>query len=127
MTNRFSLLVGVCVLLFVPLAHLLGVLLGIYTQQIETGFVWFDNVLHLLVGFGFSLLVFSATTAAWRACLIVFVLAVLWEVVEMIMYLSLPELSIYLKTYSPTLFEAAQDVASNMGGFIIVWMLKKYV
>lgn len=120
-------MVGVCVLLFVPLAHLLGVLLGIYTQQIETGFVWFDNVLHLLVGFGFSLLVFSATTAAWRACLIVFVLAVLWEVVEMIMYLSLPELSIYLKTYSPTLFEAAQDVASNMGGFIIVWMLKKYV
>ncbi|MEK7612612.1 MAG: hypothetical protein AAB449_00470 [Patescibacteria group bacterium] len=114
--------------------HFIAVVTGVYDIQINQGFVWFDNVLHVIVGVAFGLWWFRILRT-WRpnvsrtvtiASLFAFVLflAISWEVSEYIFFQIFDSFALGLKVYSPSLQEAFFDAASDMVGvFILVGVL----
>ena len=81
--NKVIVLFGAIIIL-----HLSATKFGIYDMQIEKGFVWFDNILHILAGIAFGLTwVWIAQKRNYRHISImiltfVAVTAVIWEVFE---------------------------------------------
>jgi glycopeptide antibiotics resistance protein len=118
-----TLLVGVIAL------HLVANALGVYDTQIEAGFVWIDNVLHMLVGVAVGLfwlrflhLRKPGASAAFRAgstVAIVLTAAVIWELLEFAFYISMQTYAVSLNIYSPSLLEAVEDVVSNVVGGLL--------
>ncbi|TSC85516.1 MAG: hypothetical protein G01um10148_902 [Parcubacteria group bacterium Gr01-1014_8] len=104
--------------------------LGIYDTQIQNGFVWFDNVLHALVGATLALgllrwlgkknTMLSQTFTAITTLHFVLIAATAWELFEYIFFTLFPNYALYLKLYSPSLVEAASDVFSNVFGAAIL-------
>ena len=118
------------ILILVVALHFIGNAMGVYEQQIEAGFVWFDNVLHALVGLAVGLLWLaflgkrrSERTVLFRASTaLVFVLAVamLWELVEFGFFKLFPTYAEQLNIYSPSLKEAFGDILSNVAGGLVL-------
>lgn len=116
--------------------HVVALYTGIYDAQIEQGSVWFDNVLHTVVGVAFGLVWIAVLehfkpniSIFWRvASTIAFValMAALWELLELAFYLFFKSHALGLKVYSPTLREALFDSASNIIGacLVLVWTVK---
>lgn len=108
--------------------HFLANSLGIYDAQIESGFVWIDNVLHALTGLAFALLGFSllGKTKFSKTLKLVFVLtfvlltALVWEFMELAFFKLFHSYAMSLKIYSPSLQEATADVVSNLVGAVLV-------
>lgn len=111
------------------LAHFVALYTGVYEAQMLQGRVWFDNVLHALVGAAFGLLWFgmlerrAPECKGWRraATTVLFVaaMAAAWELFEVAFYLFFESHALGLKVYSPTLREALFDSASNLLGALL--------
>lgn len=119
------------ILVIVAALHFAGNALGVYDMQIEAGFVWFDNVLHALVGLAVAVFFFDLIAeryperSFWPRALMslagVLVVAVLWELVEFGIYAAFPAYATDLNIYSPSVTEAMIDVVSNViGGILLV-------
>lgn len=113
------LLLGVFALHFIALAA------GIYDRQIEAGFVWFDNILHALIGVIMGLLFLwlvrrydlrMAVPTVVTLPLFVLMAAIAWEVAEYVAFVLVAPLMTDLKIFSPSLMEASTDIASNILG-----------
>jgi len=113
-------------ILIIALLHFVALYSGLYDAQLKAGPVWWDNVLHVLVGITFGLawlwilqsrgvdtatLLGLASTAAF-----VLIMALAWEGAEYVTHALLPDLAENLKIFSPTLTEASTDIVSNMLG-----------
>lgn len=118
--------------------HFLANIFGIYDKQIEAGFVWFDDVLHVLVGIAFGLLWFwvvtkkkvaiSSVSLAVQTIVFVFILAITWEIFELVFFKSFTFYAYNLKIYSPSIREATTDILSNItGGVIILFLKDKFI
>jgi hypothetical protein len=115
------------------LLHFIAVFFGIYDAQIQSGFVWFDNVLHAMIGAAFGLLWFwileryrpavSVSVRIVTTIIFVLIAAVLWELLELVMYLAFTSYATTLKTYSPSVGEATMDSLSNIIGAIALIIL----
>lgn len=103
--------------------HTLCVILGIYDSQIANNFVWVDNILHMLVGAGVAHAAWVHIQNFLFALVSICILAFAWEVVEYFVYIMLPEVALAYKVYSPTLYEAGEDVVSNMVGGILILLV----
>jgi len=115
--------------------HFLANILGIYDEQIKSGFVWFDDVLHILVGIGFGLLwlwmvgeekiISSNIYVAIRMMIFVFIMALTWEILEFGFFKLFTSHANALKLYSPSIQEALTDIFSNIiGGFVVIFWKK---
>jgi hypothetical protein len=119
------LLVGAVVL------HFVGVFTGVYDAQLREGFVWYDNVLHALVGAAFALVWLYFFTGRFSGMLLVLstisfvaLMALAWELFEYGFYLVFKSGALGLKVYSPTIGEALRDGLSNVLGallFLVGW------
>lgn len=118
--------------------HFLANTFGIYDKQIEAGFVWFDDVLHVLVGIAFGFLWFWAVikkrvtilyiSVAVQIIVFVFIMAITWELFEFVFFKLFTSYAINLKIYSPSIREATADVFSNIvGSFIVIFWKKKQI
>ncbi len=113
--------------------HFFAVFAGVYDAQIARGFVWFDNLLHALVGVAFGLLWLYVVHARAMALslrglifsifAIVFVFAVVWELLELIFLLVAPTYAYRFAIYSPSIVEASFDIASNLVGAAILALM----
>jgi hypothetical protein len=102
--------------------HTACVVFGIYDAQIAAGFVWVDNILHMMVGAGVGHAAWVYKRNAVYALCAAFVLALVWECIEFMCYIITPEFALAFKVYSPTVYEAGEDVASNMlGAVVCMW------
>lgn len=112
------------------MAHFIAVYTGVYDAQLRGGVVWFDNILHTLVGFAFGL-IWLAALRRWRpessflytsTTLIAFVvaMAVAWELFELAFYLIFKSGALGLKVYSPSVREATFDSISNLCGALLL-------
>ena len=109
----------------VPL-HFIANEIGLY----DTPFVWFDNVLHVMVGLGFGLLWLwtiklkgidlSLSKTLLSTAVFVLVLAIGWELVELGFFEYFTDYAYSLKVYSPSLEEATYDVVSNLLGIGLI-------
>ncbi len=114
-------------------AHFYALNAGIYSAQQAEGTIWLDNVLHAIVGAGFTLswvwllgrfaprlsLVFIASSAV----LFVVVMAVAWELLERGFYLFFTAHALGLRVYPQTLQESILDSFSNIGGAVVLLLL----
>jgi hypothetical protein len=108
----------------VAVLHFGAVWTGFYDWQFGTGVIWFDNVLHALVGVGFAMaaLMLAARRALSGMATVFFViaavliLAALWELVEYVFYTRFTEYAYWSKIYSPSIAEALSDIASDLIG-----------
>lgn len=106
--------------------HFIAVGVGLYAVSI----VWIDKVLHILAGAAVALLALwvlerrSIRATALRVILIVFVLAVLWELLEFLFMALFPTYARSLAIYSPNLLEATSDVITNLIGALAVFLLR---
>lgn len=132
--TRYKLVVYVPVLvLSIAVLHFLAVFIGLYNLQIQQGFVWIDNVLHTLFGAVFALLgLWIVENKGWSSSTIftvssvlgfTFVLAVGWEIVEYLFFVTFSDYAQSLKIYSPTPQEAFSDIVSNLVGGVILLLL----
>ena len=109
------------ILILVIATHFIANTFGIYDAQITAGNVWIDNVLHILIGLAVALLWESLTKGKYpifSTLVFVLALAIGWEVCELIFYSIAPEQALDLKIYSPSIQEAAIDIASNLLGAV---------
>ncbi|OGG53620.1 hypothetical protein A2851_01895 [Candidatus Kaiserbacteria bacterium RIFCSPHIGHO2_01_FULL_53_29] len=123
-------------LLFIAALHFAALYSGLYDMQIAAGFVWWDNVLHALVGVAFGLgwlwllerLGYGTRSLAAIISTFVFVLlmAIVWEGAEYLARLYVRSLAEGLKLYSPNLTESGSDVLSNMVGVIALLAIFKF-
>lgn len=127
------------VILFVIIVflHFSANALGIYDKQIEAGFVWFDNILHILTGVASALLWlwilkkidFKYTFPIAVSILIfVFITALAWEIFEFGIFKLFTSQAVNLKLYSPSIQEALVDILSNvLGGVVIIFWIKSKI
>ena len=126
----------IVVLLFlIAVLHFGANIFGVYDMQIRAGFVWFDNVLHLLVGIVFGLFWLSLVQDRLRekgksfwyiaatTVLFVFAMALVWEVGEFFFLTIVPAVAHNLNIYSTSVQEAVADMLSNIVGvgLLLVW------
>lgn len=121
-----KLLLSALLLVGSVVAHFIAVKYGVYDTQLEAGIVWFDNVLHLIVGSAFGIIWLwffprffpgaRALTTSLTLVLFVFIIAVCWELFEFAFYLIFKSGALGLKVYSPTIQEAFFDSLSNVLG-----------
>jgi hypothetical protein len=115
------------------IAHFIAMYTGVYDAQMRQGVVWFDNVLHAIVGIAFGL-VWLAILRRWRpesgmlytsATVLgfVFAVAIMWELFELVFYLVFKSGALGLKVYSPSLNEAIFDSLSNLFGGALLLVL----
>lgn len=113
----------------IAILHFLGVYFGIYEYQIQQGFVWFDNILHALDGaiFAYAWISFKKskgiTTSLTSAIIFVFILGVGWEILEYGIMKLFPSSAMDLKIYSPSIWEAVQDIISNIVGAVALTLI----
>ncbi|MEK7068405.1 MAG: hypothetical protein AAB964_01165 [Patescibacteria group bacterium] len=110
----------------VALLHFGAVWSGFYDWQFSTRIIWFDNVLHALVGAGFAMgalfmlersgMPLGRAQTVGFALFMVLALALFWELAEYIFYTRFTEYAYWSRIYSPTLSEALSDVASDIIG-----------
>lgn len=129
-------LFGAALLICAAALHFVGLYTGIYETQMREGLVWYDNVLHMLVGVGFGLIGLSILTRVYAQAgiwlrlgmvfLFVFAMAIAWELLEYAFYMTFRSGALGLKVYSPTLQEAVFDSTSNLVGAglvaVLVWL-----
>ncbi len=104
--------------------HFVAVYSGVYSVQLQAGFVWFDNILHMMVGVAFGLLYlwivrdrnYSPLRNALFLLVFVFVLALLWEAAEYVFFKIFDSYALGLQVYSPSLQEATLDSLSDVVG-----------
>ena len=105
-------------------AHFVALYFGVYDAQIANGFVWFDNLLHAVVGVAFGLLwlwwLGSAEPNLWGMVAFVLVAALLWELLEYGFFIFFNTYALGLKVYSPTWAEALSDAGSNVFGALML-------
>lgn len=126
-SNNRWILVGFSVLVSVPVMHFFCLWLGIYDAQIASGFVWVDNVLHVLTGAAFYCIVYGYTRQHRYSFVLVLALAVGWEFCEYVVYVLDPVRALELKIYSPSVWEAAEDMLSNMLGAVLAFCFGRIV
>lgn len=109
--------------------HFVAVYTGLYALQLREGAVWFDNILHALVGVACALMwlalfarLFPKASFLWKAgtslAFVVFV-AVAWEAFEYGFYLFFKSGALGLTVYAPSLREAVFDSLSNVLGTLL--------
>lgn len=98
--------------------HFWGIHSGVYERQLENGFVWFDNALHILVGivFGLTWVWFTGDARQFSIFTFVFAAALLWEIAESALLFFVPDLAHNFKLYSTSLGEASLDILSDLAG-----------
>jgi len=120
--------------LFIIFLHFSGNALGIYDTQITAGFVWFDNILHVLVGITFGLLwlqilkqkkvLHSLLFKVFSTLIFVIIMALVWEFLEFIFYKLFTSQATALKIYSPSIQEGLEDIFSNtIGGLMLIFTI----
>ena len=118
-------------IVFVALLHFGAVWSGFYDWQFATRVIWFDNVLHALVGIGFGMaalwvietsgIPLSRPAIVGAVLLVVLGLAVLWELAEYIFFTRFTEYAYWTKIYSPSIGEALSDIVSDLiGGAVLL-------
>ncbi len=113
----------------VAILHFAGVYFGIYEHQIQQGVVWFDNILHVLDGaiFAYAWISYKKDKglpiSLVGPIIFVLILAVGWEILEYGIMKLFPLHAIDLKIYSPSLWEAFQDIVSNTVGALILVLI----
>ena len=123
--------------LVIALLHFAALYSGFYDLQIQMGFVWWDNVLHVLVGIAFGLLWLwllqslnydtSSRFAMLSMFLFVLFLALGWEGAEYLARLYVRSLAESLQIFSPNLTEASSDILSDLlGGILLSTYLKLF-
>lgn len=125
----------IIVLVAVVILHFLANSIGVYDAQIQSGFVWIDNVLHALVGSAFALvwlLIAQKRNLEGKALFISTIsfvanMALAWELLEWLIFMLYPTFALELKIYSPTILEAATDIGSNIVGGLIPAMFARYL
>ena len=110
----------------IALLHFGAVWTGFYDWQFSTRIIWFDNVLHALVGITFAMcLLWFAHYQQWNlspaqriivALVFVLVMAVAWELAEYLFFTQLTDYAYSLKIYSPSISEATSDIVSDLLG-----------
>ncbi len=110
----------------VALLHFGAVWSGFYDWQFSTRVIWFDNVLHALVGVGFAMgalliversgIPLNRLAIAGATLLVVLMLATAWELVEYIFFTQFTEYAYWSKIYSPSIAEAVSDIVSDLIG-----------
>lgn len=126
------------VILFVVIVflHFSANVLGIYDKQIEAGFVWFDDILHILAGVTFALLWLwiskkknfkSPLPMSVSIMTFVFITALVWEFFEFGVFNLFTSYATDLKIYSSSMLEASTDILSNIigGAMVILWRKSK--
>ena len=114
--------------------HFAAVITQFYEFQIRSGFVWWDNVLHALVGVTFGLAwLWFIQVMGWNlsprlmtisTISVVVALAILWEVAELALLLIAPDIAHSLQMYSTSISEATVDSLSNLLGVVgLVWFI----
>jgi hypothetical protein len=118
------------VLLFVAVGlHVFALSHGIYEAEQRAGFVWFDNVLHAVVGVALALIwlwfrvkrsknTFSIA-AVLTSLLFVICIAVLWEALEDGFYIFFSTYAYGLKVYPQSLLESVSDASSDVVGALV--------
>lgn len=106
--------------------HFVALYTGLYTLQMREGMVWFDNLLHMLVGGAFALIWLallarlfpkaSFLLQAGSALMFVTMVAAGWEVFEYGFYLVFKSGALGLTVYEPSLREAVVDSLSTVAG-----------
>ena len=126
MKIKFSKIIWLFVL--VVLLHFLAIKFSVYERQMQAGFVWFDNILHFFSGITFAFLwlwIVEHKKIPRRIIdIMIFVLvtAILWELFEFGFLKAFSSQALEYKIYSPTLWEATEDIISNLfGGLILVY------
>lgn len=111
-------------------AHFYAMHTGIYAAELRQGLVWFDNVLHAIVGAAFGLIWLAllerlrprTSTLATVVSLLLFValVAAFWEAFEYGFYLVFKSGALGLTVYEPSWSEAIFDSLSNVGGALLL-------
>ena len=121
------------------ISHFIANATAIYQAQIQNGFVWFDNILHVATGIAFTLLLlwilnkkslqFSTISTVILIIIFVFCLAVIWELIEFGILRLFTSYAYSLNLYSSSVREASFDIVSNViGGIIILpFAIKRYL
>jgi uncharacterized membrane protein YjdF len=111
--------------------HFLANQFGIYERQMESGFVWFDNILHFFSGIAFAFLWLwiaerkNINRSFVQIMAFVLFTAVVWELVEFGFLKAFSSQALEFKIYSPSIMEASEDIISNLlGGALLVFGLK---
>ncbi len=121
-------------LVAIAVIHFIADLYGIYDTQEQSGIVWFDNVLHFLVGIVLAHVLmhkverrYPSRKYVWNAlytvCLVL-LLALVWESLEYGFLRLFPLYAVAFELYSPSLIEATEDILSNMIGGLFVLMFQ---
>lgn len=123
------------ILLGVVTLHFVALYGGIYQAQIDAEFVWWDNILHGLVGAAFALgwlwfveragLPLSPFSRILSALVVVMTLAVAWEFFEYGILTFVPETAHRFELYSTSFAEATTDSLSNVIGAAVLLVLAK--
>ena len=107
----------ISLLMAVVILHFVANATGLY----ETRIVWFDNVLHFLTGIGFGLVWLWVFRGSLKGAIVfVFVLAIVWELLEFGFLKFFPVLAHNFSIFSPNIIEALEDIFSNFLGVIVL-------
>ena len=122
-------LVAVLLILTATL-HFGADLFGIYQEQIESGFVWFDNVLHFVTGITTGIFWFwvlekyrpqaSPKYRVVSTILVVLGVALGWELFEFLFLKLFAPYAMSLQMYSTSVGEATADALSNLLGAVVL-------
>ena len=122
-------------LIITGVLHFGADLFGLYAAQIESGFVWFDNVLHFLTGITTGIFwlwvlekykpAVSHLYIAVSTLLFALVVALGWELFEFLFLKIFTPYAKSLQLYSTSLSEATADALSNLlGALALVGFIK---
>jgi hypothetical protein len=125
-----KILIALGIIVTAVAAHFFAIHTGIYAAQIQSGVVWFDNVLHAGVGVAFGL-IWLHSIALYRPessrlftalSLIIFVVLIAgaWELFEYGFYLVGKSGIFGFKVYQQSLNEAFFDSFSNIAGALLL-------
>lgn len=124
----------------IALLHFGAIWSGFYDWQFGTRVIWFDNVLHALVGVAFGMCALwciehygaPRTAAATAGVVVLFVLAMAaaWELAEYVFFTRFTEYAYWSRIYSPSVGEALSDIVSDLVGvgiFLAITPIKRRI
>ncbi len=130
-----KLAIAFSILAITVLLHFFANGAGWYDMQIEAGFVWIDNVLHVFVGIAVGFFWMwvcekykpsaSRLFIIFTSLVFVLIAAVVWELIEFAFLELFTTYAKSLQIYSPSINEAASDILSNFAGVVILIVLNE--
>ncbi len=107
--------------------HFIGNSVGLYDGEI----IWIDNILHIMAGSAVALLWLALAKEKYKkisfTILFVFLLAVIWEIIEFGFLKIFPIYALKYSIYPLNFMETIGDIFSNLvGGGIAFVLWKKF-